>query len=153
MAPIPAGCTVVSMPVPPPGWTCILPAVGAGRVVICTTPTLLNAATANFSLVVNAFSGTPAGYIVSETNSVSSNTPDSNPANNKATATTIIEAAVNADTFADMAVTIAESTSVPVAGANVVYTNVVSNLGSFTANVPTFTMNVPANETFQAIGV
>jgi len=150
MAPVPASCTFVSMSVPA-GWTCITPAVGGTGVVICTTPTLANAATANFSLVVNAFSGTPAGYIVSETNSVSSNTPDSNPANNKATATTIIEAAVNADTFADMAVTIAESTSVPVAGANVVYTNVVSNLGSFTANVPTFTMNVPANMTFQSM--
>ncbi|MEA2328863.1 MAG: hypothetical protein QOE68_3822, partial [Thermoanaerobaculia bacterium] len=152
MAPIPASCNFVSMSVPA-GWTCITPAVGAGGVVICTTPTLANAATANFSLVVNAFNGTPAGYIVSETNSVSSNTPDSNPANNKATATTIVEASVAADTFADMAVTIAESTSVPVPGANIVYTNVVSNLGSFTANVPTFTMNVPANETFQSIGI
>ena len=150
MAPIPASCTFVSMSVPA-GWTCITPAPGGTGVVICTTPTLANAATANFSLVVNAFSGTPAGYIVSETNSVSSNTPDSNPANNKATATTIIEAAVNADTFADMAVTIAESTSVPVPGANIVYTNTISNLGSFTANVPTFTMNVPANMTFQSM--
>ena len=152
MAPIPASCTFVSMSAPPPGWTCVLPAVGAGGVVICTNPTLANGATANFSLVVNAFNGTPAGYIVSETNSVSSNTPDSNPANNKATATTIVEASPAADTFADMAVTIAESTSVPVAGANIVYTNVVSNLGSFVANVPTFTMNVPPNETYQSMG-
>jgi len=150
MAPIPASCTYVSMSVPP-GWTCITPAVGGTGVVICTTPTLANAATANFSLVVNAFNGTPAGYIVSETNSVSSNTPDSNPANNKATATTIVEASPAADTFADMAVTIAESTSVPVPGANVVYTNTISNLGSFTANVPTFSMTVPANETFQSM--
>jgi uncharacterized repeat protein (TIGR01451 family) len=151
MAPIPASATFVSMSVPA-GWTCITPAVGAGGVVLCTTATLANAATANFSLVVNAFSGIPAGYILSETNSVSSNTPDSNPANNKATATTIVEAAPNADSFADMAVTITESTSVPTAGSNIVYSQTVSNLGSFTASSPSYTITVPANTTFQSIG-
>ncbi len=150
MAPIPAGSTFVSMSVPA-GWTCITPAVGGTGVVICTTPTLANAATANFSLVVNTSGGAPAGYVMSETNSVSSNTPDSNPANNKATATTIMEAAFDADKFADMAVTIAESTSVPVAGANINYTQTISNLGSFTANVPTYTITTPPNTTFQSI--
>jgi uncharacterized repeat protein (TIGR01451 family) len=150
MAPIPASSTFVSMSVPP-GWTCITPAVGAGGVVTCTTPTLLNAATANFSLVVNSLTGTPAGYVMTETNSVSSNTPDSNPANNQATASTIIEASPTADKFADMAVTISESTSVPVAGANINYTQTISNLGSFTANVPTYSITTPPNTTFQGI--
>lgn len=152
MAPIPASCTFVSMAVPA-GWTCITPAAGGTGVVLCTTPTLANAATANFSLVVNAFSGTPAGYVVSETNSVSSNTPDSNPANNKATATTIVEAAVNADTFADMAVTITQNTNVPVPGGNVIYTQTVSNLGSFTAQIPTYSITVPAHTTLQSFTI
>jgi len=150
MAPIPASSTFVSMSVPA-GWTCITPAVGGTGVVICTTPTLANAATANFSLVVNSFGGTPAGYVMTETNSVSSNTPDSNPLNNKATATTIVEAAANADLFADMAVTITENTSVPVAGANINYTQTISNLGSFTAQTPTYTISTPPNTTFQSI--
>jgi uncharacterized repeat protein (TIGR01451 family) len=150
MAPIPASSGFVSMSVPA-GWTCITPAVGAGGVVTCTTPTLANAATANFSLVVQTSSGTPAGYVLSETNSVSSNTPDSNPANNKATATTIVEASATAFPFADMAVTISESTSVPVAGANINYTQTISNLGSFTANVPTYSFTTPPNTTFQGI--
>jgi uncharacterized repeat protein (TIGR01451 family) len=150
MAPIPAGSTFVSMSVPA-GWTCITPAVGGTGVVLCTTPTLASGATANFSLVVNTSGGAPAGYVMSETNSVSSNTPDSNPANNKATATTIMEAAVDADKFADMAVTIAESTSVPVPGANINYTQTISNLGSFTANIPTYTITTPPNTTFQSI--
>jgi len=151
MAPIPASSTFVSMSVPA-GWTCITPAVGGTGVVICTTPTLANAATANLSLVVNSFGGTPAGYVMTETNSVSSNTPDSNPANNKATATTIVEAAANADLFADMAVTISENTSVPVPGGNINYTQTISNLGSFTANSPSYTLTIPANTTFQSLG-
>jgi uncharacterized repeat protein (TIGR01451 family) len=151
MAPIPAGSTFVSMSVPA-GWTCITPAVGGTGVVLCTTPTLANAATANFSLVVNTSGGAPAGYVMSETNSVSSNTPDSNPANNQATATTIMEAAFDADKFADMAVTIAQNTNVPVPGGNINYTQTISNLGSFTANSPTYSITVPANTTFQSLG-
>jgi uncharacterized repeat protein (TIGR01451 family) len=152
MAPIPASSTFVSMSVPA-GWTCITPAAGGTGVVICTTPTLANAATANFSLVVNSFGGTPAGYVMTETNSVSSNTPDSNPLNNKATASTIVEAAANADTFADMAVTITQNTNVPVPGGNIVYTQTVSNLGSFTAQIPTYSINVPANTTLQSFTI
>ncbi len=152
MAPIPAGSTFVSMSVPG-GWSCVLPAVGGTGVVICTTPTLANAATANFSLVVNTSGGAPAGYVMSETNSVSSNTPDSNPANNKATATTIMEAAVDADKFADMAVTITQDTNVPVPVGTINYTQTVSNLGSFTANVPTYSINVPANTTLQSFTI
>jgi uncharacterized repeat protein (TIGR01451 family) len=152
MAPIPASSTFVSMSVPP-GWTCVTPAVGAGGVVICTTPTLTNGTTANFSLVVNSMQFSPAGYVMTETNSVSSNTPDSNPANNQATASTIIEAAPDADLFADMAVTITQNTNVPVPGGNIVYTQTVSNLGSFTAQVPTYSINVPANTTLQSFTI
>src|SRR5205807_489952 len=92
MAPIPASATFQSISVPA-GWTCITPAVGGTGVVTCTTPTLSNGATANFSLVVHVNGGTPAGYLLAETNSVSSNTPDSNPANNQATATTLVTSA------------------------------------------------------------
>src|SRR5258708_7634164 len=150
MAPIPASSSFVSMSVPA-GWTCITPAVGGTGVVTCTTPTLANGATANFWLVVNAYTGTPAGYVMTETNSVSSDTPDSNPANNQATATTIVEASATADLFADMAVTISQSTNYPTAGSNINYTQTISNLGSFTANVPTYTFTTPPNTTFQSI--
>jgi len=149
MAPIPAETTFVSISVPA-GWTCITPAVGGTGVVICTTPTLANAATSNFSLVVNDVNGTP-GYVLSETNSVSSNTPDSNPLNNSATALTIGEATPTADAFADMAVTISQSVSLPTAGQNIVYTQTITNNGTFTANTPTYTFTTPPNTTFQAI--
>ncbi|HEV2722470.1 MAG TPA: C25 family cysteine peptidase [Thermoanaerobaculia bacterium] len=151
MAPIPASATFQSISVPP-GWTCITPAVGGTGVVTCTTPTLNAGATANFSLVVNSFSGTPAGYLMSETNSVSSNTPDSNPANNQATATTIVEGSASGAAFPDMAVTISQSTSLPTPGSNITYTETVSNLGGFTANNPTYSFTIPPNTTFQSMG-
>src|SRR5262249_39350367 len=115
MAPIPASTTFVSLAAPPAGWTCITPAVGGTGVITCTTPTMNSGATANFSFVVNANSGTPPGYLLTETNSISSNTPDSNPANNQATVQTIVTGA----TYADMAVTIAQSTDVPTPGSNI----------------------------------
>jgi uncharacterized repeat protein (TIGR01451 family) len=147
MAPIPASATFTSISVPA-GWTCITPAVGGTGVVTCTTPTLASGATANFSLVVTTSPGTPAGYVLSETNSVSSNTPDSNSANNQATALTNVVAAGTAD----MAVTISQSTSVPTAGNNITYTQTVANLGNSTAVSPTYTMNIPANTTFVSMG-
>ena len=154
MMPVPASATFVSMTTPV-GWTCVpaAPGVGYTGTIICTVPTLANAATANFSLVVNSYVGTPAGYVMTETNSVSSNTPDSNFANNQATATTIVEASATADLFADMAVTITQNTNVPVAGGNINYTQTVSNLGSFTAQVPTYSITVPANTTLQSFGI
>jgi uncharacterized repeat protein (TIGR01451 family) len=150
MAPIPASTTFVSMSVPA-GWTCITPAVGGTGVVTCTTPTMNASTTANFSLVVNSSVATPAGYLTTETNSVSCNTPESNSANNQATASVLIEASATAAPFADMAVTIAQSTNYPTAGSNINYTQTISNLGSFTAQTPSYTFTTPPNTTFQSI--
>ncbi|MEA2162302.1 MAG: hypothetical protein QOK37_429 [Thermoanaerobaculia bacterium] len=154
MAPIPANSSFVSFSTPPPGWTCVLPAVGATTgAVICTTPTMNSGATANFSLVVRTFSAAP-GYVVSETNSISSNTTDSNPANNQATASAILEAGSqtqNGDNV-DMAVTISESTAYPNVGNNINYTQTISNLGDVAAKNPTYTLTTPPNTTFQSLG-
>jgi uncharacterized repeat protein (TIGR01451 family) len=153
MMPIPASSTFTSMSIPA-GWTCVpaSPAVGYTGTIICTTPTLTNGATANFSLVVTSMYGTAAGYVISETNSVSSNTPDSNSSNNQATATSLIEATPG-NVAVDMAVTITENTSVPVAGGNISYTQVVSNNGPGVANVPSYSINVPANTTLVSFGI
>ena len=148
MAPIPASATFVSMSVPP-GWTCITPAVGGTGAVICTTPTLANAATANFSLVCNTYIGSPPGYVISETNSVSSNTPDSNPANNQATATALLTAGPGY--YTDLAITIAQNTNFPVANGNIVYTQVIKNNGPEPATSPSYNITTPPNTTFQGI--
>lgn len=152
MMPIPASTNFQSIGVPPPGWTCITPAVGGTGSVICTTPSIASGATVNFSLVVQVNVGTPPGYVLTETNSVSSNTPDSNPANNQATTTTLVEAPTGyGQSYADMAITISESTSLPTAGSTISYPQTISNLGTFTANNPTYTVTTPPNTTFQGI--
>jgi uncharacterized repeat protein (TIGR01451 family) len=148
MAPIPANSTFVSFAAPV-GWTCVLPSVGGTGAVVCTIPTLANAATANFSLVCQSYVGSAPGYVLSETNSVSSNTPDSNPANNQATATALITAGPGY--YTDLAITIAQSTDYPTAGNNIVYTQVIRNNGPENATSPSYTINTPLNTTFQGI--
>src|SRR5207302_7837963 len=100
-------------------------------------------ATASFSFVVNVNNGTTAVYTLSETNSVTSNTPDSNPNNNQATTTTLVEAET-AGTYADMAVTIAQSTSRPATGSTITYTQVITNNGPTAAANPTYSLTIPA---------
>ena len=150
MMPIPAFSTFVSMSVPPPGWTCVTPAAGGTGVVICTTPNLVNGGSANFSLVVNSNYTMPPGYVMSETNSVSSNTSDTIQANNQATATTLIERAFPGfDT--DLAITISQSTAYPTASSNIIYTQTISNLGPSTEPTPSYTFTTPPNTTFVSI--
>ncbi len=150
MMPIPASTTFASMSIPA-GWTCVpaSPAVGSIGTIICTTPTLANGATANFSLVTTIDVNVPPGYVLSETNSVSSNTPDSNPSNNQATATALVKAGPGY--YADLAITIAQNTNYPVAGGNIVYTQVITNNGSENATSPSYTITTPPNTTFQGI--
>src|SRR5262249_41286394 len=51
-----------------------------------------------------------------------------------------------------MAVTIAQSTSEPTPGSNIVYTETVANLGSHNAANPTYSFTIPPNTTFQSMG-
>ncbi len=146
MAPIPAYCTFQSVSVPA-GWTCITPAVGGTGVVTCTTPTLASGATANFSLVVT--NTAQSGYVIPETNSVSCSTPDSNPANNQATTTTLVISPQGE--YADMAVTISENTALPTPGSNINYTQTITNNGNFTATTPSYSFTTPPNTTFQSL--
>ena len=150
MMPIPASTTFASMSIPA-GWTCVpaSPAVGSTGTIICTTPTLANGATANFSLVTTIDTNVPPGYVLAETNSVSSNTPDSNPSNNQATANALVKAGPGY--YADLAITIAQNTNYPVAGGNIVYTQVITNNGSENATSPSYTITTPPNTTFQGI--
>ena len=142
---IPASATFQSISVPA-GWTCITPAVGGTGTITCTTASLANGATANFSVVVQAVAGTPAGYIISDTANATSQTNDSNYANNTATTTTAVVTAASAD----MTVTLTAPVTV-VANTNYNVTQVVRNLGGASAANPTFSENTPPNTTFQGI--
>jgi uncharacterized repeat protein (TIGR01451 family) len=142
---IPASTSFQSISVPA-GWTCITPAIGAGGVVTCTTPTLASGATANFSLVVQAHVGTPAGYIISNTANATSQTNESNYANNTATTTTAVITAVTSD----VRVVITAPATV-VVNTNYNYVQTVTNGGGATATGLSFTESTPPNTTFQGI--
>ncbi|MEK6373632.1 MAG: C25 family cysteine peptidase [Acidobacteriota bacterium] len=142
---VPASATFVSM-TPPAGWSCITPIVGGTGPITCTTASLANGASANFTFVANTNAGTPAGYIVSNTANATAQTNDSNYANNTATATTT----VITPAFADIRVTITAPATV-VANTNYNYTQTVSNGGGASAANPSFSENTPPNTTFQGI--
>ena len=144
---IPASCSYQSMTVPP-GWTCITPAVNGTGNITCTASGLASGATANFSVTVQANLGTPAGYVISNTDNATSLTNDSNYANNTATTTTnVIKTG-----FADISVTASDPATV-VVNTNYVVTQTLHNNGTDAATNPTFTENTPPNTTFQGLGV
>jgi len=66
----------------PTGINCAL----AGSVVTCTIPTLARGETAVFSAAYDVAGGTPAGTLISNTATVTSETPDPKPLNNSSTA-------------------------------------------------------------------
>jgi uncharacterized repeat protein (TIGR01451 family) len=142
---VPASATFVSM-TPPAGWTCITPIVGGTGSITCTTASLANGGSANFTFVAATDVGTPAGYTVSNTANATSQTNDSNYADNTATTTTNV---VKTGT-ADMRVVLSAPAAV-VANVNYNVTQTVSNLGGSSAANPSFTENTPPNTTFQGI--
>lgn len=145
---VPASATFVSM-TPPAGWSCTTPAVGGTGLVSCTATAgvIASGASVNFSFVVQAHPGTPAGYTISNTCSVASQTADSNSANDSATTTTLVTALG----YADLAVVITDTPDPVLANNNITYTQTVTNGGSSPAVNATFTETIPANTTFQSL--
>jgi len=145
---VPAASTFQSISVPA-GWTCITPAIGGTGNITCTRPTLTQAnGVQNFSLVVQAVVGTPSGYLLANTNSVSSLTADSNILNNTASATNPVVIASEAD----MSVTLTNNASTATtAGSNVIFTSIAKNVGASAATGATWSMAIPPNMNFQSI--
>lgn len=143
---VPANTTFVSISAPA-GWTCNTPAVGGTGSITCAAPTLAAGATANFTTVVNVNGGTATGTVISDTVSASSLTPDSNVANNSATANT----SVGATGGGDLTVTNTSTPNPVVAGTNITYTQVVTNLGAAAATSATFSQVTPPNTNFQSL--
>ncbi len=151
VAPVPANTTFVSMAAPA-GWTCLDPTVGSIGNVVCSTSNLAASAgvnTASFSMMVKVNASVANGTTITGTVTASSSTSDPNASNNTAMASTL----VGTTTQAEMVVTNMASPNPVVAGSNITYTQVVTNVGSVTATSPTFTENIPANTTFQSISV
>jgi uncharacterized repeat protein (TIGR01451 family) len=142
---IPTNTTFVSF-VKPAAWTCSTPAVGATGTVNCSIATVAAGSTASFTLVTTVNAGTATGTVITDTDMGSSSVTDPNPANNSATANVTVAQANQAD----MAVTMSQSPSPVLAGANITYTAVVTNNGPATATTVTAVDTIPANTTFSS---
>lgn len=127
---LPAGMAYVSAS--GAGWTCS----AVGQDVTCLDAAVAVSASAQVTLVVSA----PAdGGAVANTVQVSAATPDSDPSNNTATATTTVDAA------ADLAIALRDSSDPGSATSAVQYSIDVTNLGPSTASSVTVTNQLPAS--------
>jgi uncharacterized repeat protein (TIGR01451 family) len=132
---------------PAAGWTCTNPAVGGTGTITCTDGSnFANAATATFIVNVTVNAGVTDGSTISASANITSTTSDSNAANNTATSNVTVSAP------ADLSISQTASAPVVAAGANVVYTIVVTNNGPNLSQNVVFFENIPANTTFQSIG-
>ncbi len=143
---IPSGTTFVSL-ASPAAWTCTTPAVGASGNISCTLPSNDPSTLSTFTLVVNVGAAVPAGTTISDTDSVSSGVNDTNLANNTATVNILVAAPASAD----ISVTNSASPGTVAPGANITYTQSLTNNGPSTATTVVFTEAIPTNTTFQSI--
>jgi uncharacterized repeat protein (TIGR01451 family) len=139
---LPASTTAVSLSTPAAGWTCTV------ATLTCSNPSLVPGTPATITYVVTVNAGTAAGAAIKETASVSSATTDPNFANNIATASDVVATVGQAD----LVVANAASPTSVAAGANVTYTQSVTNDGPAATNTGmTFTQSTPPNTNFQSI--
>jgi uncharacterized repeat protein (TIGR01451 family) len=135
---LPANTTFVSLT--GAGWTCT-----TATPYTCTIATLAANTTANFTFVVQVSTTAASGSTITDTASVGSSTSDPNSGNNSATAT------VQVADSADLSITDAASPVPVLAGANITYTQVVTNAGPSTASAARLTESTPPNTTFQSM--
>jgi uncharacterized repeat protein (TIGR01451 family) len=135
---LPANTTSVSL-TGPAGWNCVL------ATLTCTDTANMATGTANFTFVVKVNATVPSGTVITQTDSVSSTTPDPNGSNNSATATTYVGSS------ADLSVTNTPNPVPVLAGTTITYTQVVSNAGPSGATSVTLTNTLPANTTAQSL--
>jgi uncharacterized repeat protein (TIGR01451 family) len=139
--------TTFSSVTPASGWTCTNPGVGNTGNVTCTDGSnLANAGTATFTVKVLVASNASDLSTIAASANVTSTTPDQNAANNTATANVTVAAP------ADLGISQTAAAPVVAAGANVVYTVVVTNNGPNASQNVVFYENIPANTNFQSIG-
>ncbi len=125
----------------PAGWTCTTPAVGGTGAITCTNPSMAAAQVTSINVIVRVNPTTADGTTITASSSISS-ASDPNAANNSTTVATVVKAKVN------LTVTNSGAPSPVAAGANITYTQTVTNNGPANATTVVFTSPVPANTTF-----
>jgi uncharacterized repeat protein (TIGR01451 family) len=143
---VPANTTFVSVAAPV-GWNCVHPPVGGTGNVVCTDLNMAGNTAATFSVVVKVGAAVANGTVVTNTITASSSVSDPNTANNTASASTL----VGTTAFAEMTVTNSNTPDPVIAGNNITYTQIATNVGSATAQTPTFAENTPLHTTFVSI--
>ncbi|HEX2645508.1 MAG TPA: ExeM/NucH family extracellular endonuclease, partial [Thermoanaerobaculia bacterium] len=140
---LPAGTTFVSLPAVA-GWSCTTPAVGAGGTVSCSNPSFA-VGNAAFTLTVAVAPSVAAGTVLSNTATVTSDTGETSPGNETATATTTVAAS------ADLSVTKVDTPDPVTAGTNLTYTITVNNAGPSDAATVSLADTLPAGTTFVSL--
>ena len=139
---IPTGSTFVSL-VPPAGWTCTTPAVGATGTVSCTSA-FASGASATFPLVVKATATDTPGTVITNTATIGPTANDPNTANNTATSSTV----VTSPTQADVSIVKTASPEPVNQSTNLTYTLQVINNGPAVAQGITVSDPLPSQITF-----
>jgi uncharacterized repeat protein (TIGR01451 family) len=133
--------------IPPAGWTCTTPAVGATGTISCTNPSVAVNTPVNITVAFNTNANTPNLTNITATASVgAATTHDPNLANNTASVTTLVNTGVN------LTVTNTGTPSPVVTGGTITYTQTVVNNGPSAAPNVVFTETIPANSTFSSMG-
>jgi uncharacterized repeat protein (TIGR01451 family) len=114
--------------------------------ITCTNPSFA-VGSASFPVVMQVTAGTVHGTAINDTATVSSTTTDPNTANNSATAADVV--ALSTDS--DLIVTNTAAPTSVASGANVTYTQSVTNNGPAAATSVSFTQTTPPNTNFQSI--
>lgn len=139
---VPTGATFVSVSQSGSTFSCTAPPAGTTGTVSCTIGTLTSGGSTTFTITVTTPPATTT--TLSNTATVSAATPDPNPANNSASASTVVS-----QNPADLSITkTANAPSGTLPNAPLTYTLAVANLGPSTANGVSVTDTLPANTTF-----
>jgi uncharacterized repeat protein (TIGR01451 family) len=142
--PLPAGTAFDSL-VAPAGWSCTTPAVGATGTVSCTIASLAPGST-SFTLVVAVDPGVVVGSSLSNTATVASATSDPAPAENSATASTLVGSGT-----ADLALTLSDAPDPVVAGSTLTYVLGADNAGPANATDAILSDTLPPGTRFVSL--
>lgn len=126
-------------------WNCTNPTVGTAGLSTCTRATNMNnGRTATFTYVVQIIPGTAAGTTIQNSAAINSTTTDPNHANN-----TLLSNVVTVGATPDLSVTESAAPNPVATGANITYTQTVTNNSTTVAAVgATLTQNTPAQTLF-----
>ena len=131
----------------PGGWTCgTLPAVGGTGSIACSaTGTFAASASSTFTVVVQVGAAVASGTVISDTVTVGETGTDPTPANNTATTTSTVQ-------IPDLSVSETAAPNPVATGANITYTETVTNNSTTVAAVgATLTQSTPTGTLFSSV--